>query len=117
MLLFLVSDPGIGSPADKQQKIFQAFQQEDDSTTRRYGGTGLGLSIATRLVALMHAEIGVQSEPGQGSRFEFTARFGVQPRQPDQTLVRPLVELQGLRVLVVDDNATNRQILEGWFRG
>ena len=117
VLGFSVSDTGIGIPLDKQQKIFQAFEQEDNSMTRRYGGTGLGLSIAMRLVALMHGEIGVESEPGRGSTFRFTARFGLQPDQPDRPLVRPLVELQGLRVLIVDDNATNRRILEGWFRG
>ena len=117
VLGFSVSDTGIGIPLDKQQKIFQAFEQEDNSMTRRYGGTRLGLSIAMRLVALMHGEIGVESEPGRGSTFRFTARFGLQPDQPDRPLVRPLVELQGLRVLIVDDNATNRRILEGWFRG
>ncbi len=117
VLRFSVSDTGIGILLDKQQKIFQAFEQEDNSLTRRYGGTGLGLSIATRLVALMHGEIGVESEPGRGSLFHFTARFGLQVDQPDRPLVRPLVELQGLRVLVVDDNATNRHILEEWFRG
>ncbi len=116
MLRFSVSDTGIGIPLDKQQKIFQAFEQEDNSTTRRYGGTGLGLSIATRLVTLMHGAIGVESEPCHGSTFHFTARFGLRPDQPDQPWVRPLVELQGLRVLVVDDNATNRHILEEWFR-
>jgi two-component system, sensor histidine kinase and response regulator len=114
---FSVSDTGIGISVDQQQKIFQAFEQEDNSTTRRYGGTGLGLSIATRLVALMHGEIGVESEPGRGSRFHFTARFGLQGDHPDRPSVQPLVELQGLRVLLVDDNATNRHILEEWFRG
>jgi two-component system, sensor histidine kinase and response regulator len=116
MLRFFVSDTGIGIPPDKQKKIFQAFEQADNSTTRRYGGTGLGLSIATRLVALMRGEIGVDSEPGRGSTFCFTARFGLGADQPVPPMVPPLVELQGLRVLVVDDNATNRQILDGWLR-
>ncbi len=117
MLRFSVSDTGIGIPLDRQQKIFQAFEQEDNTTTRRHGGTGLGLSIATRLVALMGGVIGVESEPGRGSIFHFTARFGLQADQPVRPVVPPLVELQGLRVLVVDDNTTNRQILEGWLRG
>ena len=114
---FSVSDTGIGISLDKQQKIFQAFEQEDNSTTRRYGGTGLGLSIASRLVAMMQGTIGVESEPDRGSTFHFTARLGVQPDQPDRPMVRPLVELQGMRVLVVDDNATNQRVLKGWFQG
>ncbi len=117
VLRFSVKDTGIGIPPDKQRKVFEAFEQEDNSTTRRYGGTGLGLSIASRLVAMMHGEIGVESEPGRGSLFHFTARFGLQVDQPARPWVRPLVELQGLEVLVVDDNATNRHILEQWFRG
>jgi two-component system, sensor histidine kinase and response regulator len=115
-LHFEVRDTGIGIPQDKQQRIFRAFEQEDSSTTRKYGGTGLGLTIATRLVALMGGQITVESEPGRGSTFAFTARFGRQPHPPEQVAVRPPVLLQNLPVLVVDDNATNRRILEEWLR-
>src|SRR5262249_46478112 len=107
---------GIGIPRDKQEKIFQAFEQADSSTTRRYEGTGLGLSIATRLVALMGGQITVDSAPGRGSMFRFSAVLGLRPHLPSGPHERPLADLQGLRVLVVDDNATNRQILEEWLR-
>jgi two-component system, sensor histidine kinase and response regulator len=116
-LHFSITDTGIGIPRDKQEKIFQAFEQGDNSTTRRYEGTGLGLSIASQLVALMGGQITVESEPGRGSTFRFTAEFGLQPHPPSGPHERPLVDLHGLRVLVVDDNATNRQILEEWLRG
>jgi PAS domain S-box-containing protein len=116
-LRFTVLDTGIGIPPDQQERIFRAFEQEDTSTTRRYGGTGLGLTIATRLVALMGGTITVDSAPGRGSTFAFTARFGRQPHPPEQVTGRPPVPPHGLPVLVVDDNATNRRILEGWLRG
>jgi PAS domain S-box-containing protein len=115
-LHFSVRDTGIGIPRDKQERIFRAFEQEDTSTTRKYGGTGLGLTIAARLVTLMGGEIAVDSEPGRGSTFGFTARFGQQPHQPQQRADRPVL-LHHLPVLVVDDNATNRHILEEWLRG
>jgi PAS domain S-box-containing protein len=116
-LQFSVRDTGIGIPQDRQEKIFRAFEQEDTSTTRKYGGTGLGLTIAARLVALMGGTITVDSEPGRGSTFAFSARFGRQPHPPEQVTVQPPVLLQNLPVLIVDDNTTNRRILEEWLRG
>ena len=110
LLHFSVRDTGIGIPADRQQKIFEAFSQADSSTTRKYGGTGLGLSISTRLVALMGGRIWIESEEGTGSVFHFTARMGIgAPLLPDRA---PDIDLAGLPVLVVDDNATNRRILQ-----
>jgi PAS domain S-box-containing protein len=117
VLRFSVTDSGIGIPPDKHERIFRAFEQEDTSTTRRYGGTGLGLTIAARLVGLMGGSITVQSEPGRGSTFAFTARFGRQPHPAEQTPDWRPVLLQGLRVLVVDDNPTNRHILQEWLAG
>ena len=114
---FAVRDTGIGIPPDKQEKIFRAFEQEDTSTTRKYGGTGLGLTIAARLVALMGGEITVASEPGRGSTFTFTARFGRQPHSPERVAARLPALLHDLPILIVDDNATNRHILEEWLRG
>jgi PAS domain S-box-containing protein len=115
-LHFAVTDTGIGIPPEKQAKIFQAFEQEDTSTTRKHGGTGLGLTIAARLAALMDGGITVDSVPGQGSTFAFTARFGRQLHPPATTAASPPVVLRGLPVLIVDDNATNRHILEEWLR-
>jgi two-component system, sensor histidine kinase and response regulator len=116
-LRLTVRDTGIGIPLDQQERIFRAFEQEDSSTTRKYGGTGLGLTIAARLVALMRGQITVESEPGRGSTFAFTAQLGLQPHPSEPDAVGPPVLLRELPVLVVDDNATNRHILEEWLRG
>jgi PAS domain S-box-containing protein len=115
-LQFEVRDTGIGIPPDKHEKIFRAFEQEDTSTTRRYGGTGLGLTIAARLVSLMGGTIRVHSQAGQGSTFTFTAKFGRQPHAPESSASRPAISFHSLRVLIVDDNDTNRHILEEWLR-
>ncbi len=106
-----IADTGIGIPAEKQLAIFEAFTQADGSMSRTYGGTGLGLTISARLVGFMRGRIWVESELGKGSRFHFTAHFGLQ-KSPVRTLVpRDPMTLRDMRVLVVDDNATNRQIL------
>jgi len=111
---FEIADTGIGIALEKQQIIFQAFEQADSSTTRRYGGTGLGLTISSRLVEMMGGRITVESELGRGSTFRFVARFGRSSRIAAVPAQPPVVDLHGLRVLIVDDNATNRTILQGW---
>ncbi len=105
-----VSDTGEGIPKDKLEHIFERFAQADASTTRKHGGTGLGLAICKRLVEYMNGEIGVSSEVGKGSEFWFTAEFPIVPKAVEPTLV-DLEVLTGKRVLVLDDNETNRQIL------
>ncbi len=115
-LRFGVADTGIGIPADQQSAIFSPFVQADGSTTRRFGGTGLGLAISSGIVEQMGGRLKVESEPGRGSRFEFTVRFG---RGASPTLpVTPahMERLRGLRTLVVDDNHTNRRVLEEMTR-
>jgi len=109
-LEFSVSDSGIGMTATQKAKLFQSFSQADSSTSRKYGGTGLGLAISKNLSKLMGGEIWVKSELGQGSSFFFTGKFAIQQSvtPKEQTLVR---SLNDLRILVVDDNATAREIL------
>jgi CheY-like chemotaxis protein len=109
-LHILVSDTGIGIPPDKQQTIFAVFSQADTSTTRRYGGTGLGLTISRQLVEMMGGQIWVESTLGVGSTFHFTVRLGQGQPSTALTFLEPS-RLHGVRVLVVDDNATNRRIL------
>jgi signal transduction histidine kinase/DNA-binding response OmpR family regulator len=110
-LHFEVADTGIGIPADKRAAIFAPFEQADGSTTRRYGGTGLGLTISARLIALMGGRIWVEDNPGGGSRFRFNARLGPDPEAQLGPATASPILLDGLRVLVVDDNRTNRLIL------
>ncbi len=111
LLHFAVTDTGIGIAPEAQGQLFQAFSQADASTTRKFGGTGLGLAICKRLVEQMGGEIGIKSALGQGSVFRFTAHLPARPAPPSATPLQN-VNLFGLRVLCVDDNATNRLLLE-----
>ncbi len=112
-LHFAVVDTGIGIPADKMEKLFKAFYQLDASTTRRYGGTGLGLAISSQLVQMMGGRLWVESELGSGSTFHFTAHFGLSAAPAQRRLPSESTRLRGLPVLAVDDNATNRRVLQG----
>jgi CheY-like chemotaxis protein len=107
-LRFSVRDTGIGIPTDRLDRLFQSFSQVDTSTTRRYGGTGLGLVICKKLAETMGGTIGVESTPGKGSIFWFTIQLEHQAISADETTAR--TDLKGLHALIVDDNATNRQI-------
>lgn len=111
-----VSDTGIGITQEQQAKLFQPFTQADGSTTRKYGGTGLGLAICKKLVELIGGRIGVDSKVGAGSIFWFTVPFHVE-RERDQQASLPAVALTGRRVLIVDDHATNRKVLEHYLYG
>ncbi len=112
LLHFTVSDTGVGIPPEKQKSIFEPFTQADTSTTRKYGGTGLGLSISIRLVRMIAGNMWVESEPGAGTKFHFTLPL-VPAAKPVETGPGDRYDLlRGVRVLIVDDNATNRRILE-----
>jgi len=110
-----VRDTGIGIPPEKHRQIFEAFAQADSSTTRQYGGTGLGLTISSRLVELMGGSISVESDVGRGSTFSFTMRLGLQPDAASRAPRPDAARLKGMRALIVDDNATNRRLLEVWL--
>ena len=116
VLHFTVRDTGIGIPLEKKHKIFEAFEQADGSTTRKYGGTGLGLTITRQLVNMMGGRVWVESEPDRGSEFHFTVSFELQATSPAVGLSEQAISLEGVAVLVVDDNLTNRRILEKTLR-
>jgi two-component system sensor histidine kinase/response regulator len=109
-LLCSVKDTGIGMSAEQMETIFDPFTQADSSITRKYGGTGLGLAISKQLVELMGGHIKVGSKPGHGSTFSFTAQFGIQT-EPKEHTQKATVDMKGVKVLVVDDNETNRMIV------
>ena len=117
ILRVTVSDTGIGIPEEKRELIFAPFSQADTSTTRKYGGTGLGLTISTRLVEMMGGKIWVESEMGRGSQFHFTTRVGIaDAKEVKIGAIAPPEILRGVKVLLVDDNRTNRRILEGMLK-
>lgn len=117
LLRFTVADTGIGIASEKCDSIFAPFTQADTSTTRKYGGTGLGLTISARLVTMMGGAIWVESEVGQGSQFHFTVHLEVADAQEIKVGIPARPELlRGIKVLVVDDNQTNRRILEGMLK-
>ncbi|MGC2722796.1 MAG: response regulator, partial [Candidatus Acidiferrales bacterium] len=113
LLQFVVSDTGIGIPPEKQKLIFDPFTQADTSTTRKYGGTGLGLTISSRLVTMMGGKIWVESEVSRGTQFHFTVQCKCSEATLEVGTTAPPEVLRGVKVLIVDDNRTNRRILEG----
>jgi CheY-like chemotaxis protein len=109
---FSVFDTGVGIPENKRKTIFEAFSQADSSVTRKYGGTGLGLAICSRIIAVMGGEIQVDSNGDKGTVFSFSAVFNASLKHSVEDAMPGRVELKGVRVLIVDDNLTNRRILE-----
>ncbi len=113
ILQFEIIDTGIGIPKERQNKLFKSFSQVDASTTRKYGGTGLGLAISKKLTEMMKGEIGITSETGKGSTFWFTAEFEKQPVQIPFVSITP--DIQGLKILALDDNRINREIMAAYL--
>ena len=111
-LHFCIKDTGIGIPAEKLDLLFKAFSQVDSSTTRKFGGTGLGLAISMQIVKMMGGRIWVESEDGKGSKFHFTACFGLSKNPIPRQVPHDLSKLKGLSILIVDDHATNRRMLQ-----
>jgi two-component system sensor histidine kinase/response regulator len=116
VLHFSIRDTGVGIPLDRQKSVFDAFTQADGSVTRTYGGTGLGLTISSQLVQLMGGRLWLESETGRGSTFHFTARFAV-VNAAAMAVIPDAVDLRDVPVLIVDDNATNRRVLEAMLIG